>query len=213
MNLINLIGVNQVWLTDVKNQLIKAGYSLNAHFDIDGDIDLDHFNNTNIWIIELAFGSDSAFDLVAKIKSKYPLSYVFMVSWRNYVNDRVRGLEAGCDEFLSMPFVIEELIIRLQRVFKKQKQMTIDGYTIDFELSVVIFENQKLVLTSKEWELLVFMLNNLGYALDRDKILLNIWGDNYFGSERVVDDTMRRLRKKMPLLKVHTLYGYGYRLH
>lgn len=212
MNLINLIGVNRVWLSDIKNQLTRVGYILNSYFLLD-KWDLDSFERANIWIVELAFGSDSAFELVRQIKSQYPFSYVVIVSWRNFADDRVKGLEAGCDEYLGMPFMIEELILHLQRVVQKKKQILIDSYVIDFEHSLVVFENQTLDLTSKEWDLLVFMINNLGYALERDKILFNIWGENYFGSERVVDDTMRRLRKKMPLLKVHTLYGYGYRLH
>lgn len=212
MNLINLCGVNCVWLSDLKNQLTKAGYSLNCFFSLD-EFDFSSVDSANIWIVELAFGNNNAFELVRKIKAQYPFSCVFMVSWRNSPNDRVMGLEAGCDGYLGMPFSIEELLIYLQRVIQKKKQMLLDGYAIDFERSLVIFGDQKILLTSKEWDLLVFMVNNLGYALERDKILLNIWGDNYFGSERVVDDTMRRLRKKMPLLKVHTLYGYGYRLH
>ena len=67
-------------------------------------------------------------------------------------------------------------------------------------------------LTAKEYDLLTFLLENKGKAFSRDQILDNVWGSEYFGSDRVVDDLMRRLRSKMEKLNVETIYGYGYRL-
>ena len=64
----------------------------------------------------------------------------------------------------------------------------------------------------KEFDLLMMFIKNKGIAFSRDKILENVWDENYFGSDRVVDDTLRRLRKKLPNLNIHTIYGYGYRL-
>ena len=67
-------------------------------------------------------------------------------------------------------------------------------------------------LTSKEYDLLLFLLKNKTKAFSRNQILDNVWGSDYFGSDRVVDDLMRRLRQKMPNLSVETIYGFGYRL-
>jgi two-component system response regulator CssR len=67
-------------------------------------------------------------------------------------------------------------------------------------------------LTSKEYDLLIYLANNQGVALSREQILNSIWGDDYFGSDRVVDDLIRRLRKKMPDLDLETVYGFGYRV-
>ena len=67
-------------------------------------------------------------------------------------------------------------------------------------------------LTTKEFELLMLFVKNRGTAFSRDQILEKVWETNYFGSDRVVDDTLRRLRKKMPDLSIHTIYGFGYRL-
>ena len=64
----------------------------------------------------------------------------------------------------------------------------------------------------KEFDLLMLFIKNKGMAFNRDKILTSVWEENYFGSDRVVDDTLRRLRKKLPNLNIHTIYGYGYRL-
>ena len=67
-------------------------------------------------------------------------------------------------------------------------------------------------LTNKEFELLLFFIKNINQAFAREDILKHVWGENYYGSDRVVDDLLRRLRHKMPELKIETIYGYGYRL-
>ena len=68
-------------------------------------------------------------------------------------------------------------------------------------------------LTTKEFDLLMMFIRNKGIAFNREMILTNVWDEkNYFGNDRVVDDTLRRLRKKLPNLNIHTIYGYGYRL-
>ena len=67
-------------------------------------------------------------------------------------------------------------------------------------------------LTSREFDLLIYFVENQGLALSRDQVLNHIWGDDYFGTDRVVDDLVRRLRKKMPDLNIETIYGFGYRM-
>ena len=83
---------------------------------------------------------------------------------------------------------------------------------IDKERRSVSQNGEVIQLTSKEYDLLLYFVNNIGMAFSRDQILNEIWGDNYFGSDRVVDDLLRRLRQKLPTLNVETIYGYGYRL-
>jgi len=76
-----------------------------------------------------------------------------------------------------------------------------------------LFINGSMInLTSKEFDLLLLFINNQGRAFSREDILTSVWGDDYFGTDRVVDDLVRRLRKKMPELKVETIYGFGYRM-
>ena len=70
----------------------------------------------------------------------------------------------------------------------------------------------EIKLTTLEFDLLIMFLNNKNISFSREQILKNIWGEDYFGSDRAVDDLVRRLRKKMPKLNVSTIYGFGYRL-
>ena len=91
-------------------------------------------------------------------------------------------------------------------------RISIDGYELDEEQRKIYADNVEIELTTKEFDLLMMFIKNKGIAFSRDKILENVWDENYFGSDRVVDDTLRRLRKKLPNLNIHTIYGYGYRL-
>ena len=72
--------------------------------------------------------------------------------------------------------------------------------------------DQPIDLTTKEFDLLMLFIRNRGNAILREQILEQVWDDNYYGSDRVVDDTLRRLRKKLPDINIQTLYGFGYRL-
>jgi two-component system response regulator CssR len=95
---------------------------------------------------------------------------------------------------------------------KASTEILVDGYKVDVNKRIVVFKDNEIVLTSKEFDLLILLINKKGGAITREQILKDLWGDDYFGSDRVVDDLVRRLRKKMPELKVETLYGFGYRL-
>ena len=141
---------------------------------------------------------------------------VFM-SARDQEFDRIIGLEKGCDEYITKPFNIKEVILRIHNVLKRVYKddpalINVDGYAIDEEKRKVLFNKEEIELTTKEYELLIYFVKNKGIAISREQVLAKVWDENYFGSDRVVDDTLRRLRKKMPDINIKTIYGFGYRL-
>ena len=85
------------------------------------------------------------------------------------------------------------------------------NYEVDTVKRIVTSGDKEIKLTTLEFDLLLLFLNNLGKSFSRDDILAAVWGDDYFGSDRAVDDLVRRLRKKMPKLNINTIYGFGYR--
>ena len=109
------------------------------------------------------------------------------------------------------------MVLRVQNILKRVYRndptlIFIDGYTIDEDKRKVLEDNREIELTTKEYELLLYFLKNKSLAISREQILAKVWEEFYFGSDRVVDDTLRRLRKKMPNLNIKTIYGFGYRL-
>ena len=100
----------------------------------------------------------------------------------------------------------------MKRINKDNERIAIDGYEID-ENQRIVYENDRPIdLTTKEFDLLMLFVRNKGTAFLREQILVKVWDENFYGSDRVVDDTLRRLRKKMPNINIQTIYGFGYRL-
>ena len=101
----------------------------------------------------------------------------------------------------------------IRRTYRDEgMRIEVDGYEIDEQQRMVFAQDTQIELSTKEFELLMLFVNNRGTAFSREDILSRVWEENYYGSDRVVDDTLRRLRRKMPELSIRTIYGYGYRL-
>ena len=101
----------------------------------------------------------------------------------------------------------------MKRVYRNDNnRIMVDGYELDEEQRKVFDGGKEIDLTTKEFDLLMMFIKNKGMEFNLEEFLTNVWEENYYGSDRVVDDTLRRLRKKLPNLNIHTIYGYGYRL-
>ena len=138
------------------------------------------------------------------------------MSARDKEFDRIIGLEKGSDDYITKPFSPKELVLRvnniIKRVYKEDDRIVINGYEIDENQRSVTKGDEIIDLTTKEFDLLMLFVKNRGTAFLREQILEKVWDENYYGSDRVVDDTLRRLRKKMPDMNIQTIYGFGYRL-
>ncbi|MFW6001404.1 MAG: response regulator transcription factor, partial [Halanaerobium sp.] len=175
----------------------------------------------DLWILDIMLPDIDGFQLISEIKEQNKNTPVIFISARDDDLDRIIGLEKGSDDYLAKPFSPRELVIRvknlLRRVYGKKdikQNYSYAGYLIDFRGRRVVKKKEKedIELTAKEFDLLVFLLENIQIALSREQIIKNVWSDNYYGSDRVVDDLVRRLRKKMPAVKIETVYGHGYRM-
>lgn len=172
----------------------------------------------DLWILDIMLPDIDGYQLIRMIKEKSPQVPVIFISARDADIDRVVGLELGSDDYLAKPFLPRELVIRTKNLLERYKEkptglIKIGPYTINTGSRIVSLDGKDIDLTSKEYELLSYFATNLGLALSREQILDQIWGSDYFGSDRVVDDLVRRLRKKMPKLNIETVYGYGYRVN
>lgn len=177
----------------------------------------------HLWILDIMLPDVDGYQLIHEIKEISPRVPVIFISARDADLDRVIGLEKGSDDYLPKPFLPRELIIRTKKILERVYDQpsppgnafsvyVLPPYVIEEKKRAVREENRKISLTSKEFDLLLFLAHNPGSALSRDQILTHVWGEGYYGSDRVVDDLMRRVRKKMPELQVETIYSYGYRL-
>ncbi|MFV0379864.1 MAG: response regulator transcription factor [Anaerorhabdus sp.] len=201
----------------VKRYLEKEGYEVRSYLSFDEAFSHTTDDDVHCWILDIMLDDKSGFDLIEAIKQADSDIPVIFMSARDKEFDRIIGLEKGSDDYITKPFSPKELVLRvnklMQRVYKKTSNIQIvDNYEID-TMQHHVSENGKVIdLTAKEFDLLMLFVVNKGMAFSRDQILERVWDENYFGSDRVVDDTLRRLRKKMPNLSIQTIYGFGYRL-
>lgn len=199
----------------VRTYLEKEGYIAYSFYTFDEAL-LHKDDDVHLWIIDIMLDHSSGFELFNEIKEIKPKMPIIFMSARDQEFDRIIGLEKGSDDYITKPFNIKEVILRINNLLKRSyddpSRIIIDGYAIDLEKRRVFYNGKEISLTTKEYELLVYFINNRQIAISRDQVLTKVWDENYYGSDRVVDDTLRRLRKKMPEINIRTIYGFGYRL-
>ena len=199
----------------VKSYLIKEGYEVYSYYTYDEAYKAID-KPCDLWILDIMLDDKSVFDLIEEIKNRFPNVPVVFTSARDKEFDRIIGLEKGSDDYITKPFSPKELVLRInniiKRVYKESKRIQVGKYEIDEAQRIVYEGDQPIDLTTKEFDLLMLFIRNRGNAILREQILEQVWDDNYYGSDRVVDDTLRRLRKKLPDINIQTLYGFGYRL-
>lgn len=201
----------------IKTYLEKEDYNVTSYYN--GSSAIENINKDyHLWILDIMLADDvSGYDIIKKIRETNRDIPVIFTSARDKDLDKIIGLELGSDDYITKPYSPKELVLRvdniIRRVYSKDKQkITYKDYIIDLEKRVAFLGDEDLCLTTLEFDLLYMFIMNKEKSFSRDDILNNIWGENYFGTDRVVDDLIRRLRKKMPSLNINTIYGYGYRL-
>lgn len=201
----------------IKNYLEHEGYNVIPIYSGNEALNIIGKETINLWILDIMLGDEiSGYDIIKKIRSIDCDVPVIFTSARDQDLDKIIGLELGSDDYITKPYSPKELVLRvnklIDRIYKTNKKiLEYETYKIDVDKRTVV-ENEEIKLTTLEFDLLIMFLNNKSKSFSREDILSTIWGDDYYGSDRVVDDLVRRLRKKMPKLRVNTLYGFGYRL-
>ena len=200
----------------IKSYLLREGYEVIQYFN--GTDALNHTaDKADLWILDIMLGDEvSGYDIIKRLRESSDVPVIF-TSARDQDLDKIIGLELGSDDYVTKPYSPKELVLRVNNIIKRTystqtEVINYDNYAIDIDKRLVNDGDKEISLTTLEFDLLVMFLNNKNKSFSRNQILEAVWGDNYFGSDRVVDDLVRRLRKKLPKLRLNTIYGYGYRL-
>ena len=195
----------------------KEGYEVVTFIKGTEAYDYIGIEQVHLWVLDIMLEGDiSGYDIIKKIREADERVPVIFTSARDKDLDKILGLELGSDDYIAKPFSPKELILRINNFIKKfyedTKKTKYGIYELDFTKRSVKEKDKEINLTTLEFDLLTLLVNNQNHSFSRDDILNSVWGSNYCGNDRVVDDLFRRLRKKMPGLKIQTIYGYGYRL-
>ena len=166
-------------------------------------------------LLDIMLPGMNGYELLPYIKS-LDIPVIFLTAMGT-LDQRVHGLRAGADDYITKPFEIVELLARvetvLRRYHKTEDVLQVEDVTIDIPSRVVMQNGMQVVLTMKEFELLLLFARNRNIALYRETIYENVWESNYLGDSRTVDLHVQRLRKKLGWEdKIKSVYKVGYRL-
>ncbi len=158
----------------------------------------------------------SAVKEIKKFKKDIP---VIMLSARGEEYDKLFGFELGVDDYVTKPFSPKEVMARINAVTKRKKSTVesdvykFEGLTVDISGRAVYVDGEKAELTPKEYEILFYFIKNKGIALSREKLLMDVWGFDFYGDDRTVDTHIKMLRANLKQYRkfIITLRGMGYK--
>ena len=187
----------------------------------DGEQGLVLVKQEEPWIVILDVGLPGrrdGFDVCREIRAQGSLPVLFLTARDDEV-DRILGLELGADDYLVKPFSPRELVARVRAILRRTREapstpeVTVIGdLEVDQRRREVRLADEAISLTTREFDLLAFLSNNLGLALSRQQLLDGVWGPDWYGDERTVDVHVAQLRKKLgTALPLATVWGVGYR--
>ncbi len=187
----------------------------------DGEKGLEIFKQEDPWIVILDVGlpgTRDGFDVCREIRSRSRVPVLFLTARDDEV-DRILGLELGADDYLVKPFSPRELVARVRAILRRtregpapQEVVAVGDLEVDLRRREARQGGAVVALTTREFDLLAFLANNLGLALSRQQLLDGVWGTDWYGDERTVDVHVAQLRKKLGSdLPLATVWGVGYR--
>lgn len=175
----------------------------------------------DLFVLDVMMGHMSGFRLAEKIRKENGLSTpIIFLTARDTENDRITGFNLGADDYLTKPFSVRELMARVKAILRRTAplRMTMEtaagSFLLDTENNLILSEGKTLDLTRKEYDILSLLIRNEGKIFPRNEILARVWGDDVIVTDRTVDVTIARIRKKLGERgnMIRNKSGYGYYL-
>ena len=195
--------------------LNEEGYKCTCAFDGKQAADFIEQENYDLILLDIMLPEIDGYELLEFIKPTG--TPVIFITAKGAVNDRIKGLKLGADDYLIKPFQIGELLARVEAVLrrygKNDKQLVFKDVFIKIDSRQVIKNDSPIDLTVKEFDLLVELIRNKNVALYRDRLYEKVWQEEFIGETRTLDSHIQRLRKKLGWEEyIKTVFRIGYRL-
>lgn len=173
----------------------------------------------DIVILDIMLPGMDGFSLCRKLRKDSAVPVIFLTA-RGQEEDRLKGYLLGCDDYVVKPFSLAVLYARVRALVKRAKGMVLEnvmelgGVRLLPDRGIAYAGGEELALTPKEFALLRYLLENRGRTISRERILISVWGYDFEGSDRVVDNHIRKLRKKLGKYgkQIKTVIKKGYRM-
>lgn len=199
----------------VRINLNAEGYECICAFDGKEGADYIEKESFDLILLDIMLPEIDGYELLEYVKPTG--TPVIFLTAKDGVNDRIKGLKLGADDYIIKPFQIGELLARvealLRRCRKVNEKLTFADVEINTESRTVTRNGEPVVLTVKEFDLLVELIQNKNIALYRHRLYEKVWGEDYMGDTRTLDSHIQRLRRKLGWDNyIKTVFRIGYRL-
>lgn len=206
----------------IKRYALREGYEVKSVEDGAEAIEICQREDFDIIIMDVMMPDTDGFTASKKIRERKDIP-ILMLSARGSEYDKLFGFESGVDDYVTKPFSPKELMARINVIIRRHTSssspirqeglMTCGGIVVDTLGHEVTIDGEKAELTAKEYGILLYLMENKGIVLSRDKILSEVWGYDYFGDDRTVDWQIKLLRGKLGKYRdfIHTVRGVGYK--
>ena len=202
----------------VLKYLKKEGYEGFGAVDGEEALDLWTEKQPDCIILDVTMPKMDGFEVLEEIRETDNVP-VIMLTARREEEDKIQGFEVGADDYVTKPFSPRELMVRIKALLKRsgvattENKLDVCGMRLNSDERQITIHNEIINLTQKEYEVLSYFVNHQKLVLSREQILDRIWGYDYDGDIRVVDTTIKRLRKKMGDKGecIQTVRGLGYK--
>ena len=203
----------------VRDFLVRSGYLVVEAED--GEKALDVFfadKDISLIILDVMMPGLDGYQVLEEIR-KYSKVPIIMLTARSDERDELRGFDLGVDEYVTKPFSPKTLVARVGAILRRtgadggEEKLEMAGITMDLSAHAVYADGKEIDLSSKEFELLRYFMENKGIALSREKILNNVWNYDYYGDARTIDTHVKKLRSKLGARgdTIRTVWGVGYK--
>lgn len=208
---------------DLNNIITKYLKKNNFNVDnvFDGEEALDYLNSTeyDLVILDIMMPKINGYEVLKTMRKENNDTPVLMLTAKDGIDDKVKGLDLGADDYLIKPFDFDELSARIRAITRRKFGNTtnilqIDDLIIDINTKIVTRAGINIELTAKEYEVLVYLIQNKGHILSRDKIRDGVWNFDYEGESNIIDVIIKNIRKKIAIGDskdlIFTKRGLGY---
>ena len=203
----------------ITKHLKKNNFSVDSVFNGEEALEYLDYGTYDLIILDIMLPKVNGYEVIKKLRENKNETAVLMLTARDSIEDKIKGLDLGADDYLIKPLDFGELLARIRALVRRKygntsNTMEIDDLCIDIAKKTVVRGGKNIELTGKEYEVLEYLIQNKGHVLSRDKIRDSVWDYGYEGESNIIDVLIKNIRKKIDIGNskqlIHTKRGLGY---
>ncbi|KAF0194087.1 MAG: winged helix family two component transcriptional regulator [Bacteroidetes bacterium] len=208
-----------------RDNLVLKGYEVAFADDGIKALEMIRSGTFDLYILDVMLPGMDGFSLAGKIRDENIDTPIIFLTARSFMEDRIQGLQLGADDYITKPFSIEELVLKIEVFLRRSKivplvshrnaTLKLGSYSFDLTNQQLIHSGKTQPLTFRESELIRLFADNMNQIVKREDILMKVWGNDQYFSSRSLDVFISRIRKLLksdPTIKIENIHNIGYRM-